>query len=829
MYTTLRYTGQVMSFFTRRNETNDKKRKSLLSGLFEDDDDHHEAHTNNNNTDAIHLRVSTNSTRDRRSSTAGSEVEHHGIGSPTSMIEGSGVIGVSEVNFDVNDLDITNDDFEELISDLDTIDLNAFQQDELVQKAIQEGVDLREYSKHIEDDLRKIETQSIDDYLEESERLADLHVQLQQCDSVLEKMENMLQNFQGSLGNISEEIKTLRDQSFTMNIKKRNRESAQQKLSVFVDKLVVSPDLTRKICDEPVSDSYLEHLLILDEKKDYITAIQNDVKKPIKACDDMLPLLDRLCTKAVSKVRSYLLQQLNELKKPKTNTQFIKQLLLKKKYYYDFAAKHSPQTGEELCAVYEDIIGKYYFNSFKNYVVSLLKLEQKVGTKQSLLVEPTVSLLNNITTMTVINPLQYTTNMLASTVGLGTPNKSGDATKEMNRTVFTLSDRAQVLDNATDLNSPIVARVAIEQNKKFFMEEIFRSVHILLINTATSEYIFSVDFFNNDKMFESLFSKSLQFLKDTWIGFISSTFDCIGLMLMIRLNFMFSSLMEKRNMKCLDIYFDEVHKLLVPKFNEIFEMNLKSVTDTKPEQLVSKEKDSHTLAKRYAELACSIHALNRDNPPKFKQEIEHKLASLREAVTKQLALVSEKMYGTKAKKIQVFLINAYDLILNHFILSKIDVNADGTAISKLLNVQVSAYIEEELTECYAGLISFVKQTEPKLGNVNSKNDGDANKNFIQNRTKVDVAEMEKLAKDFDKNWKQGISHINSNILQNFSNFNTGKEILNKTFTQLLLYYSRFTNIVSACYGDNPPFRSSLITPTKIQYEYKKYIQDFNKD
>lgn len=192
-----------MSFFTRRNETNDKKRKSLLSGLFEDDDDHHEAHTNNNNTDAIHLRVSTNSTRDRRSSTAGSEVEHHGIGSPTSMIEGSGVIGVSEVNFDVNDLDITNDDFEELISDLDTIDLNAFQQDELVQKAIQEGVDLREYSKHIEDDLRKIETQSIDDCkyyyngicecfvtqildLEESERLADLHVQLQQCDSVLE-------------------------------------------------------------------------------------------------------------------------------------------------------------------------------------------------------------------------------------------------------------------------------------------------------------------------------------------------------------------------------------------------------------------------------------------------------------------------------------------------------------------------------------------------------------------------------------------------------------------------------------------------------------------
>jgi hypothetical protein len=45
---------------------------------------------------------------------------------------------------------------------------------------------LREYSKQIQVDLKKIEIESIDDYLEEAERLADLHGQLRTCDSVLE-------------------------------------------------------------------------------------------------------------------------------------------------------------------------------------------------------------------------------------------------------------------------------------------------------------------------------------------------------------------------------------------------------------------------------------------------------------------------------------------------------------------------------------------------------------------------------------------------------------------------------------------------------------------
>ena len=156
MDTTLKYTGQVMNFFTKKHE--DKKRKALFFGLFDDDE-----------TEQQPKIITTNSTR--RSSNASESSKLHVleqvVGSPGSvtgsLVVPSAVGGDGEINFDINDLDITNDDFEELIGDLDTLDLDAFQQDELVQQAIQDGVDLREYSKHIEDDLRKIETQSIDD------------------------------------------------------------------------------------------------------------------------------------------------------------------------------------------------------------------------------------------------------------------------------------------------------------------------------------------------------------------------------------------------------------------------------------------------------------------------------------------------------------------------------------------------------------------------------------------------------------------------------------------------------------------------------------------
>lgn len=56
--------------------------------------------------------------------------------------------------------------------------------------------DLRHYSQQIERDLKAVENQSIEEYIRESENIANLHSQIGDCDNILERMESMLTNFQ---------------------------------------------------------------------------------------------------------------------------------------------------------------------------------------------------------------------------------------------------------------------------------------------------------------------------------------------------------------------------------------------------------------------------------------------------------------------------------------------------------------------------------------------------------------------------------------------------------------------------------------------------------
>lgn len=59
-------------------------------------------------------------------------------------------------------------------------------EDEVIQDALRAGVDLRSYSKQIEQQLRESEQAAIDDYIAEAEQIAGLHREITQCNNVLE-------------------------------------------------------------------------------------------------------------------------------------------------------------------------------------------------------------------------------------------------------------------------------------------------------------------------------------------------------------------------------------------------------------------------------------------------------------------------------------------------------------------------------------------------------------------------------------------------------------------------------------------------------------------
>lgn len=79
--------------------------------------------------------------------------------------------------------------------------LNEQLEDKEIKEILKTGTDLRQYSKQVEKEFNEVENQSINDYIKESQNIASLHNQIGDCDTILERMESMLMNFQVSATN----------------------------------------------------------------------------------------------------------------------------------------------------------------------------------------------------------------------------------------------------------------------------------------------------------------------------------------------------------------------------------------------------------------------------------------------------------------------------------------------------------------------------------------------------------------------------------------------------------------------------------------------------
>ncbi|XP_048149297.1 vacuolar protein sorting-associated protein 52 homolog isoform X2 [Corvus hawaiiensis] len=175
-------------------------------------------------------------------------------------------------------------------AELEEVDVHIQEnlEDALVQEALQTGVDLRQYSRQVELELQEVERASIQDYIRESENIAELHNQISACDTILES----------SLSSLSWEIRALQDEAGAMNLRLRNRREVRQRLGGLLDELVVPPDMISVILEAPVTaPEFLEQLRELNGK---IEAVKEQAFRDTLACADVQHVLDRLRIKVNS-------------------------------------------------------------------------------------------------------------------------------------------------------------------------------------------------------------------------------------------------------------------------------------------------------------------------------------------------------------------------------------------------------------------------------------------------------------------------------------------------------------------------------------------------
>lgn len=96
--------------------------------------------------------------------------------------------------------------------------------------------------------------------------------------------------------------------------------------------------------------------------------------------------MEKLKIKAVSKIRDYLLEKINQFKKPLANYQIQQNAMVKFKFYYKFLLANNREVAKEVRSEYLDTMSKVIFSYFKSYSGRLLKLQyDETATRDDLM------------------------------------------------------------------------------------------------------------------------------------------------------------------------------------------------------------------------------------------------------------------------------------------------------------------------------------------------------------------------------------------------------------------------------------------------------------
>lgn len=656
-------------------------------------------------------------------------------------------------------------------------ELEECKSDDVVANILSKGIKLRDYTKTVENNLREVELDSIQDYIQESDNLVSLHDQIRDCDIILSQMESLLSGFQAEIGSISSDIKVLQEKSMDMGLKLKNRKVAESKLAKFVEDIIVPPRMVDIIVDGEVNDEYMRTLEILSKKLKFVAA--DSLVKTSMALKDVQPELERLRQKAVSKVFEFIVQKLYALRKPKTNIQILQQnVLLKYKYVISFLKEHGKEVYTEVRAAYIDTMNKVLSAHFRAYIQALEKLQLDIATSSDLV------------------------GIEARSTGIFAARREPLKNRS---SVFALGDRINILK---EIDQPaLIPHIAEASSQKYPYEVLFRSLHKLLMDTASSEYLFCDDFFGEEPLFYDIFAGPFAVIDEHFNTILSNSFDAIGLMLMIRLTHQHQLIMSRRRIPCLDSYLDKVNIALWPRFKMVFDMHLNSLRSANVKTLWEDDVHPHYVMRRYAEFTASLILLNVEYGD---GQLDMNLERLRMAVDELIMKLSAQF--RKAKLQTVFLINNYDMTIA--VLK--EAGPDGGKIQmhfeEVLKSQTTIFVEELLLEHFSDLIKFVKTRASEDPSASSEKS-------------IAVSEVEPLVKDFASRWKDAIELMHKDVITSFSNFLCGMEILRTSLTQLLLYYTRLSECVKKVHGGST-LNKDLVSIQLIIHEIRKYSRTF---
>ena len=591
-----------------------------------------------------------------------------------------------------------------------------------------------------------------------------------------------------------------------MNIRLKNRRAAEDLIHRFLSQSALDPEMVNTLCNGNVNEEYQLAVKELGKKLHYLSqstvpkdgSSMNMVPKDTYVGKMLLPELEKLKLRAITKVKDYFLGQFGALRKSKTNVSMLQQnSLVKYADLLSFLQTEAGPVAEDLRTVYIESMSRTLFNLFKNYSSQLLKLDEVLADKHDLIGVEEAALRS----------------MFTNKVNL---SKRSDA--------FTLGERDKVLDQIEA--APVLVHVALAENQKYPYEALLRSIIKHLSDAATSEFLFSLDFFkkNARDTFNRIFGRTLSLVLENLENYLMTCHDSIGLLLMIKVAHAQRLVMQRRRVPVLDSFFDHMSMLFWPRFKVIFDANVKSLKEANPKKLGTIDLTPHYVSRRYAEYVSSILTLQGGSGDSFgiagggENMLMMNLKQLRVEIINLLERLGSQLGNGKEQK--VFLINNIDQMLSVFQERRV-MSEEVEKLEDMLMQQSELFAEDALREAFPRLLSFVLQTERTMAGAGTTTGAKPPVSFS-----LDEGVVGGLVKEFAASWRTGIQQLNDDILSYFTNFRNGMEILKQVLTQLLLYYTRFQDIIKKAWARPPPFSKDVVTTSTILQEIKRYSRAF---
>lgn len=716
-------------------------------------------------------------------------------------------------------------------------DLEQFLSNPSLKAALADGsLDLTSYSSTVEQELNQLETKCVEAYRGKTAEIASLCSELEHADGVLMGLQELLLGFQADLGGLSGDIRQLQETSKKLGVQLHNRKSAAMGLRAFLGRIVLSPSLVDAITKGAVNSNFQE--AIREFTKIYKDTHDEEAqdwacgRAPVdtEAGMEMQAHVQQLRLVAVSRIRDYFLQKMALLRKPQTNIRILQSHgILAYADLYDFLLDCSPDIAKELYEVYSETMSKTLYALFRTYQAQLVQLDatKHAATRQDVLAVEDAYLRDAITTK---------------------------AKKRVD--VFTLGNRANVLLTENNMHDepPIAAMVALSEHQTFPYERLLKSILQHLVDAVTNEHVVCRVFFQRTDSFEKLFSPTLQLLLEQVENYLFGCYDALCILLMIKVTHQFRRAAQLRTITSLNGFFDQLAQLLWPRLKTVMELHQRSIKQATVLSLGGVDLHAHYVSRRFAEFTCSVllilqkgqktkehvrspssglsrvptAAMKRSSstvskeasaktpapatPSKTNSAGDMLLQDLNELVDEYIGLLERlsEEHTVNIKRI-VFMINNLDQVVSIFQERRVAGGKELNRVLEKLMLQRELFVEEELLQTgFSKMIAFVQQTEATLASGTATDE-------------MNTQVVESLVREFASNWRSGMESINHNVLSYFSNFRNGMEILKQVLTQLLLYYTRFQDVIRKVFKARAQsFAKDLVPTTAILTEIKKY-------